>query len=38
MISKKNDDINIHQVPSCENVTYLFTKSPPRKTFEQLAH
>ena len=35
---QKNGDINVQQVCLCENLAYLFTKSLPRKTFEQLIH
>jgi len=32
------DDIEIQKIRSCENVADLFTKSLPRRTFEQLVH
>ena len=35
---QKNGDINIQQVRSCENLADIFTKSLPRKTFEELVH
>jgi len=31
-------DIEIQNIRSCENVTYLFTKCSPMRTFEQLVH
>ena len=35
---QKNGDIDVQQVCSHENLEYFFTKSLPRKTFEQLTH
>ena len=32
------DDIDIQKIHSCENLTGLFIKSLPRRTFEQLVH
>ena len=33
-----NDDVEIQKIRSCENLVDLFTKSLPRRTFEQLVH
>nr|KYP53874.1 hypothetical protein KK1_000037 [Cajanus cajan] len=35
---QRNGDINVQQVRSSDNLTDLFTKSLPRKVFEQLIH
>jgi len=35
---QRNGDVEIQKVRSCENLTDLFTKSLPRRTFEQLVH
>jgi len=35
---QRNGDIEIQKIRSCENLVDLFTKSLPRRTFEQLVH
>jgi len=35
---QRNGDIEIQKIRSCENLADLFTKSLPRRTFEQLVH
>ena len=35
---QRNDDVDIQQIRSCENLADLFTKSLPRTYFEQLIY
>ena len=35
---RKNDDINVQQIRSSDNVADLFTKSPPIATFKKMVH
>jgi len=35
---QRNGDVEIQKIRSCENLEDLFTKSLPRRTFEQLVH
>jgi len=35
---QRNGNIEIQKIHSCENLANLFTKSLPRRTFEQLVH
>ena len=35
---QKNGDINVQQIRSSDNVTDLFTKSPPIATFKKMVH
>jgi len=35
---QRNSDVEIQKICSYENLAYLFTKSLPRRTFEQLVH
>jgi len=38
VLLKWKDDIDIQKIYSCENLTGLFIKSLPRRTFEQIIH
>jgi len=35
---QRNGDVEIQKICACENLTDLFTKSLPRRTFKQLVH
>ena len=35
---EENDDINVQQISSNDNLSHLFTKTLPTSTFEKLVH